>query len=465
MTSTAAYEAVKTKVRAAEMFHHRQFSNEVKNTSAVILNNTFRVLNAVESFNGNTSMAGGQMNPVGSYKNFIIKIASLSIPALDVFDWVDVEAMQTANTQILFTRYRRLSDKGTSKQGDILSDAFGVYYRQNEDGTRENAIDPNYSGETVVEAVKVAETEKEFDLKWTPVREVVAVTLIAAAGTVTTLKPAATSGTQNDGEFEYIDGKLKVGSTTAAGDVLSVTYKWDNKYLPANDLPTYGAKVEAIPLAAKPHKLRIVFDALDNLIYKNDYDIDISKELPKKAVEDFMFSIGTEVSNAIVANAPKSDLVHSFSLTAPNGWVAQHYASFGAVLVSAQAAITKVTNIYAGNRCFIGTHLLPVVRAVPGFKAADVEGKIGTQLVGSIGELKIYYKPDMDDRTFVVWSKGTGTEYCVGILGIYLALLPASIIPTQLLEFADGMNVQGFYSLYDYVHINPMLSVKGRVDN
>ena len=59
MSTTAAYEAVKTKVRAAEMFHHRQFSNEVKNTSAVILNNTIKVLNAVESFNGNTSMAAG----------------------------------------------------------------------------------------------------------------------------------------------------------------------------------------------------------------------------------------------------------------------------------------------------------------------------------------------------------------------------------------------------------------------
>lgn len=468
MSQTAAYEAVKTKIRAAEMLHHRQFSNEVKNTSAVILNNTMKVLNAVESFNGNTSMAaGGQMNPVGSYKNFIIKIASLSIPALDVFDWVAVEAMQTANTQILFTRYRRLSDKGTSKQGDILSDPFGVYYRTNDKGERENAIDPYYSGETVAEAVTAAGTENEFALKWTPVREIVAVTHITKDGkTTTAFTLDATDGAEVAADkFKLVDGKLKINHTVAEGDTISVTYKWDNKYLPANDLPTYGAKVEAIPLAAKPHKLRIVFDALDNLIYKNDYGIDISKELPKKAVEDFMFSIGTEVSNAIVANAPTSDLVHSFSLTAPNGWVAQHYASFGAVLVSAQAAITKVTNIYAGNRCFIGTHLLPVVRAVPGFKAADVEGKIGTQLVGSIGELKIYYKPDMDDRTFVVWAKGTGTEYCVGVLGIYLAMLPASIIPTQLLEFADGMNVQGFYSLYDYVHINPMLSVKGRVDN
>ena len=474
MSQTAAYEAVKTKIRAAEMLHHRQFSNEVKNTSAVILNNTMKVLNAVESFNGNTSMAaGGQMNPVGSYKNFIIKIASLSIPALDVFDWVAVEAMQTANTQILFTRYRRLSDKGTSKQGDILSEPFGVYYRETRDENgnvtgRENAIDPYYSGELVAEEVKITSENAgtAVALKWTPVREVVSAVRTESGGTthVLTFKAAA-DGAPSGEEFTITETGLTLGTAVADGDKLTVTYKWDNKYLPANDLPTYGAKVEAIPLAAKPHKLRIVFDALDNLIYKNDYGIDISKELPKKAVEDFMFSIGTEVSNAIVANAPRSDLVHSFSLTAPNGWVAQHYASFGAVLVSAQAAITKVTNIYAGNRCFIGTHLLPVVRAVPGFKAADVEGKIGTQLVGSIGELKIYYKPDMDDRTFVVWAKGTGTEYCVGVLGIYLAMLPASIIPTQLLEFADGMNVQGFYSLYDYVHINPMLSVKGRVDN
>ena len=246
-------------------------------------------------------------------------------------------------------------------------------------------------------------------------------------------------------------------------DKIVVNYRCDNKYLPANDLPTFGAKVEAIPLVAKPHKLRIVFDALDNLIYKNDYQIDIAKELPKKAVEDFMFSIATEVANEIVNNAPTSTDTLPFSLSAPNGWVAQHYAAFGLVLNSAAAAITKVTNIYAGNRCFVGTKLVPVVMGTPGFKAADVDGKIGTQLIGSIGNMKIYHKPDMDSYTYVVWSKGTGTELCVGVLGIYLAALPASIIPTQLLEFADGLNSQGFYSLYDYKHINPALSVKGKV--
>ena len=101
--------------------------------------------------------------------------------------------------------------------------------------------------------------------------------------------------------------------------------------------------------------------------------------------------------------------------------------------------------------------------AVPGFKAADVDGKIGTQLIGSIGTLKIYHKPNMNGYEYVVWSKGQGTELSVGVLGIYLAALPASIIPTQLLEFADGLNSQGFYSLYDFKMINPMLSVKGRV--
>ena len=455
----SAYEEMKSKIRAAEMFHKKQFSNEVKNTASIILKNTISVLESAEGAFGPNS-AVGNMNPVGSYKNFIIKVASLAIPALDVFDWVAVESMATANSQILFTRYTRMSNKGNSKQGDIVSDPFGVYYRQNADGTRENAIDANYNGELVPETFQVAATEKEFTLKWTPVREIVSVVLTKKAGTSTVLTAGDGS---TDGQYKLEGDKLSIGSTTAEDDTVTVTYKWDNKYLPAHDLPTFSAKVEAIPLVAKPHKLRIVFDALDNLIYKNDYNIDISKELPKKAIEDFMFSIAMEVSDAIVASAPESADCMPFSLAAPDGWIAQHYAAFGSVLTAAQAAITKVTNIYAGNRCFIGTQLVPVVMACPGFKAADVDGKIGTQLIGSIGTLKIYHKPNMNGYEYVVWSKGQGTELSVGVLGIYLAALPASIIPTQLLEFADGLNSQGFYSLYDFKMINPMLSVKGRV--
>ena len=441
----SAYEQMKSKIRAAEMLHRRQFSQEVKNTSAVILKNTISVLESYEGIGSNSAVA--QMNPVGSYKNFIIKVASLGIPALDVFDWVAVESMATANSQVLFTRYVRMSNKGQSKQGDVVSDPFGIYYRD-VNGERENAVDANYSSELVVEEVKIESSKAT--LKWLPVREVVSV---VSGGAV------LAEGT----DYDIADGVITLKGSHASDLSAVVTYRWDNKHLPAEDLPTFGAKVEAIPLVAKPHKLRIVFDALDNLIYKNDYNIDISKELPKKAVEDFMFSIATKVSNEIVAKAPTSQYTMPFSLAAPDGWIAQHFAAFGLVLNAAAAAITKVTNIYAGNRCFIGSALVPVVMGTPGFKAADTEGKLGTQLIGSIGNLKIYYKPDMDSYTYVVFSKGQGTELSVGVLGIYLAALPASIIPTQLLEFADGMNSQGFYSLYDYVHINPMLSVKGVV--
>lgn len=456
----SALEAMRSKVRAAELFHGKQFSSEVKNTAAVVLKNTVSVLEGIEgNFGANSTV--GNMNPVGSYKNFIIKVATLGIPALDVFDWVAVEAMATANSQVLFTRYVRLSNKGDSKQGDIVADPFGVYYRKTANDGRENAVDPNYNGQNtfdIFEAnasttnIAITTGATTLQLRWTPIYEVVGITKNGKALEVTT-----------DYSVDITTGVVTLVTAAAANDKFVVTYTWDNKYLPANDLPTFGAKVEAFPLVAKPHKLRIVFDALDNLIYKNDYQIDIAKELPKKAVEDFMFSIATEVANTIVANAPTSTETLPFSLSAPNGWVAQHYASFGLVLNSAAAAITKVTNIYAGNRCFVGTKLVPVVMGVPGFKAADVEGKIGTQLIGSIGNMKIYHKPDMDSYTYVVWSKGTGNELCVGVLGIYLAALPASIIPTQLLEFADGLNSQGFYSLYDYLHINPALSVKGRV--
>lgn len=489
MTTMSAYESCRTKLRACEMFHKRTFSQEVKNTAAVILRNTINAYEAVAGTPSAGSTAGlgvygggqsavAQTNPISSYKNFIIKIATLGIPALDVFDWVATEPMATASTQILFTKYVRMSNKGTSKQGDIISDPFGIYYRKNEKGEREDATDPNYSSALTVDAFVDGSvtTPQDFTLRWKPVRPG---TIIVTAGGATCSEKTAVEGEVASGfdatfaengitvSINRTSGAIQIttSSASASSSAISVVYEYDNVYLPANDIPTYGAVVEAIPMTAKPHKVRIVFDALNNLIYKNDYGIDIAKELPKKAVEDFMYSIATEVSDSIIASAKTSPYTMSWSLAVENGWIAQHYASFGSVLAAAQAAITKVTKIYAGNRCFIGTALVPVVMSVPGWKPVDTDGKIGTQLIGSIGNLKVYYKPDMDDYTYVVFAKGSGTELSVGLLSMYMAALPASIIPTQLLEFADGLNSQGFYSLYDFKIINPMLSVKGVVSH
>jgi hypothetical protein len=485
MAASSAYEACRKRLMAAEQFHKRNFSQEVKNTASVILNNTISVYESYAGLvNGNSGVA--QMNPVTSYKNFIITIASLGIPALDVFDWVATEPMATANTQILFTRFFRMSDKGNSQRGDIISDPFGVNYRINQDGSRSGAIDSQYTSTLTSDSavVAVAGTSTISQLRWKPVRlpsmtEAHNFSVVTGAG-LFTMALADSAAVQGDGSVlvswttpaTLTAQVASSGAITVTGDAgaipatsMTVTYEYDNVSLPANDIPTYGSKVEAIPMAAEPHKLRITFDALSNLIYKHDYGIDLAKELPKKAIEQFMFDIANEVSDSIVREAPTSVYTMAWSLAAPDGWIAQHYASFGSVLAAAQDAIAEVTQVYAGNRAFIGGALLPVVRALPGFKPADVEGKIGTQLIGSYGDIKIYRKPGMDRYTYVVFSKGQGTELSVGLLSIYMAVLPGTLVPTQLIETADGLSSQGFYSLYAYKTLNPVLSVKGTVSH
>lgn len=476
MAQVSAYEQCKNKLKLAEMYHHRSIPQETKNTAAVVLRNTIQAYEAMGAglgLGGNSGVA--QLNPIHSVKTNIIKLSTLGIPALDVYDWVATEAMATANTQILFTKYVRMSNKGNSRQGDTIADPFGIYYRTDKDGNREDAIDSQYQAAATVDAFVNGNSTaaQNFSLRWTPVRKG---TVKVAVGTAVVTDMDETKKTTTAAGFDatysdngltvsinYATGAIQVTTATASSDNVIVNYEYDNIYVPANDIPTYGATVEAIPLTAKPHKVRITFDSLTNLIYKNDYGIDVAKDLPSKAVEDFMFSMATEVSDAIVAAAPTSRYTLPWGLNVMNGLIAQHYASFGSVLAAAQGAICKVTKVFAGNRCFIGSALLPVVMACPGWTAVNHEYKIGTQLIGSIGDLKIYFKPDMDDYEYVVWSKGKGTEFCVGLLGMYMSALPASIVPTQLLEFADGLNEQGFYSLYDFKIINPMLSVKGRV--
>lgn len=476
--TVSAYEQMKGKLQIAEAYHKRAFSQEVRNTSALVLKNTLSAYESIGGLSGGNS-AVAQLNPISSFKNYVIKLATIGIPALDVFDWVATEAMATANTQILFTRYVRMSNKGKSRQGDVVADPFGLYYRgdyMKED--REDATDPSYSSANTVDAfVNGNSTGKQnFVLRWKKVR---ANTLEVRVGSIVLKQSAAKVLSAVEGydatfsdkdtagdltvSVNYTTGAVEITTKTATSDPIVISYEYDNVYLPAEDIPTYGASVEAIPLVAKPHKVRIAFDALSNLIYKNDYGIDIAAELPKKAIEDYMYSIATEVSDAIIENAPRLKGVKAWGLQAANGFELQHYASFATVLSAAAAAITKITKVFAANRVFIGQALMPIIPACPGFQGVNTEGKVGTQLIGTLNNFKIYYKPDMPDYDYVVWSKGKGTEFCVGLLGMYMAALPGSIVPTQLLETPDGLNQQGFYALYDFKIINPMLSVRGTV--
>lgn len=93
-----------------------------------------------------------------------------------------------------------------------------------------------------------------------------------------------------------------------------------------------------------------------------------------------------------------------------------------------------------------------------GFKAAPAGAINGPYFAGTIGALRVYVTPNMTAGDFVIGVKGDDEASAAAVYAPYLP-----IIPTQLLQFADGGTTQGFSTMYDLAELNPQLVVLGRI--
>ena len=399
-------------------------------------------------------------------------------------DLVIVYPMTAMTGYINYIQYTAGSTKGTSdetgnpvQQGYVFNDPFRLGKAQEK-----------YTSSKVVEAKPAVGTDGAVSgtLNWTPLVKggtefVIGSTTYRDGGdgkiykgrTVTSrdevdqstgnLIPAGTvivAGTEVSGSsIDYSTGAYSFTDATLTTDTpVLCNYAYDNVVIPQNDIPMLSARMASIPLFARARRIAVYYSQMAAFQAKTDYGFDLGDQLAEKAVGQLSYEIDTEVCKLLIDNAvQKQDLV--WSKTLPIGVnKADHYNGFVEVIERARQAVYDATQRFAPNYMLISSSVLPILTFINGFTAAPA-GKInGPYFAGTLNSVKVYVTPALAPGKFVL---GVNGDDMASSAAVYAPYMP--IVPTQLLQYADGGTSQGFSTLYDLRILNKDLLVAGEV--
>lgn len=456
----------------------RAMDSNRKLAVAKCLDNTAKYLN--EAF---SASSGVQRSDMGAYKKFCLDLVTLSVPNLIANDLVIVKPMSSMSGFITYIKYMRGTNKGTSHQGDVINTPFKL-----------GDVDVNYTSQKVVEAKAAVEasevTAKQVTrkLNWFPVipgyvqiingsetfidmgdgkiYKGVTASYVPTTDSYGNVTPITYTGTPVQvGTIDYADGTIVLGDgTTLDSDVtaaaVTVNYVYDNAIVPQNELPTVTAKLDSIPLFAKPRRIAIYYSQLAEFQFKNEYGQDLNKNLSEQALGQLAYEIDTEITQLLIDNAVvDSDLTFSKTVT-PGVYASkqEHYAFFAEKIEIAKQKIYDATKKFAPNYMLIASNILPVLAFVPGFQAASIGQMNGPYYAGTLNGLKVYVTPNITAGKFVLGVNGSDL---MSSAAVYAPYLP--VIPTQLIQYADGLTSEGFSTLYDLKILNKDLLIAGTV--
>ena len=93
--------------------------------------------------------------------------------------------------------------------------------------------------------------------------------------------------------------------------------------------------------------------------------------------------------------------------------------------------------------------VLPVLTFIKGFSAASTGQINGPYFAGTLNGLKVFVTPNIAPGHFVIGVNGNDMMSSAAVYAPYMA-----IVPTQLLQYADGGTSQGWSTLYDLKALN-----------
>lgn len=424
MATKSLFEAYKNRLAVADSIYGKMHNGEKltgnrKLVTAKVLENVNRFMN--ESFDNSI---GTQRADMGMYKKFCLNLTTVALPNLIAHDLVIVHPMSSMSGYVPYIEYQYATNKGQTKQGDLISNPFGF-----------GKVDSDFTGSRVVENVDAA---GEIVFAWTPV-----------AGSVRFLK---------EGETEYQDLTADGTGKYQAPGKGKVAYVYDNVVIPQNDLPMIKAEMKNVALVAKARRIAIYYSQIAAYQAKADYGFDLGDQLAEKACGELCYEIDTEVTNLLVANAAE-DAELEWSKTLPVGVSkAEHYEGFAEILEIAKQKIYDATQKFAPNYAIVASNILPVLSVIKSWNAAPAGAINGPYFAGTINGLKVFVIPNIEAGTFVVGCNGNDLMSSAAVYAPYMA-----VVPTQLLGFADGGMSQGFSTMYALEMLNKNLLIKGHI--
>ena len=432
-------EAYKDRLAVSEKVYARAHAGESMSEFKKLA--TARCLKNVNDFINEAfeNSVGTQRSDLGMYKKFALNLTTVAVPNLIAYDLVIVYPMSSISGFINYLQYTTTSNKGTTKQGDVINDPF-----------RLGKVDKDYTSERVVETVPTDATE--LVLSWTPVIKGVFSYVEAEVE-----KTADVKITKADGTVAYANiGADNKVTGLAAGD--RVAYVYDNVIIPQNDLPMVGVKMQSISLIAKARRIAIYYSQIAAYQAKTDYGFDLGDQLAEKAVGQLSYEIDTEITDLLIENA-ESDQDLVWSKTLPTGVSkTEHYQGFTEIVEVARQKIYDRTKRFAPNYMLIASNVLPILTFINGFTAAPTGSINGPYFAGTLNSLKVFVTPNIAPGKFVIGVNGDDMMSSAAVYAPYMA-----VVPTSLLNFADGGNTQGFSTMYDLKMLNADLLISGRV--
>lgn len=415
-----------------------KLSNTKKIALATVLNNTEKFLN--EAF---TNSVGTQRADMGAFKRFCLNLTTVTMPNLIASELVIVHPMTSMAGYISYLKFVKGTDKGESKRGDLVADPFKL-----------GNVDVNYTSSLVVETVNVA-TDGGTDggdvrLAWFPVFD----------GTDEfgrDLRPSVVGG---KGTVTVKNAKEGIVTVSGVTGEVKIRYAYDNVVIPQNDLPILNAEMANIALVAKARRIAVYYSQLAAFQAKQDYGFDLGDQLAEKAVAELSYEIDTEITQLLIDNAAE-DTKLRWNKALPVGVSkADHYAGFAETIADGGRVIYDRTKKHMPTYMLVASDIVPVLKFVPGFSAAPINSVNGPYYLGTVDGLKVFVTPNIAAGRFVVGVNGNDMMTSAAVYAPYMA-----IVPTQLLQYADGGTSQGFSTLYDLKLLNEALLVSGEIYN
>lgn len=217
--------------------------------------------------------------------------------------------------------------------------------------------------------------------------------------------------------------------------------------------------MKSIPLLARARRIAVYYSQIAAFQAKTDYGFDLGDQLSEKAVGELQYEIDTEVVHLLDETAKEAMPELTWSKTLPVGVSKRdHYAGFAENIEIGRQIIYDRTKRFAPNWMVIASDVLPVLAFMDGFKAAPATNINGPYFAGTLNALKVYVSPAIAAGRYLIGVNGSDMMSAVAVYAPYMP-----IVPTSLLQFADGGNSQGFSTLYDLKVLNPDLVVAGKV--
>ena len=391
---------------------------------------------------------------IGNELFVILKnLTNVALPNLIAHDLVLVHPMSSMSGYVTYLKYTTGTAKGDVPSGHELNSPFRLG----------DAV-PNYTSARLVEEFTLSDGTGVVTASWFPVYSGDAadakprITAIDNSGSPVAVADDATVTVGADGKTLTLKNGAS-GTALASGMKVKVAYVYDNIVIPQNSLPTIKAEMDSIPLVAKARRIAVYFSQIAAFQAKTDYGFDLGDSLAEQAVGELSYEIDTEIINLLDETAGMVQPELTWSKTLPVGVSkAEHYEGFTEVVEIARQMIYDRTKKFAPNYMIISSSVLPVLTFIKGWNAAPAGTVNGPYFAGTLNSLRVYVSPALASGEYLIGVNGDDFMSSVAVYAPYMA-----IVPTQLLQYADGGTSQGWSTLYDLKVLNKDLIVKGKV--